>query len=77
MSGYTTAKRKDDEFDKEHDGLWKGRIHTVYRTFSVDVRSVNTSNCDLSVRMPRSMSAMEEKVREFVSGRISRRKVDV
>ncbi|NLK34958.1 MAG: YicC family protein [Gracilibacteraceae bacterium] len=62
---------------KSMTGFGRGEFSQGTSTFSVDVRSVNHRYCDVSIRMPRSMSLMEEKVREFVSERISRGKVDV
>lgn len=62
---------------KSMTGFGRGEFSQGTSTFSVDVRSVNHRYCDVSVRMPRPMSMMEEKVREFVSERISRGKVDV
>ncbi|MEA4849578.1 MAG: YicC/YloC family endoribonuclease, partial [Clostridiaceae bacterium] len=62
---------------KSMTGFGRGEFTRGTSTFSVDVRSVNHRYCDVSVRMPRSMTAMEEKVREFVSEKISRGKVDV
>ncbi len=62
---------------KSMTGFGRGEFTQCTSTFSVDVRSVNHRYCDVSVRMPRAMSALEEKVREFVSERISRGKVDV
>lgn len=62
---------------KSMTGFGRGEFSKGTSTFSVDVRSVNHRYCDVSVRMPRSMSVLEEKVREFVSEKISRGKVDV
>ncbi len=58
-------------------GFGRGEFSEGTSTFSVDVRSVNHRYSDVSVRMPRSMSVLEEKVREFAGERISRGKVDV
>lgn len=62
---------------KSMTGFGRGEFSQGTNTFSVDVRSVNHRYSDVSVRMPRAMSVLEEKVREFVSERISRGKVDV
>jgi uncharacterized protein (TIGR00255 family) len=62
---------------KSMTGFGRGEFSQGTSTFSVDVRSVNHRYSDVSVRMPRAMSALEEKVREFVSEKISRGKVDV
>ncbi len=62
---------------KSMTGFGRGEFSQGASTFSVDVRSVNHRYSDVSVRMPRAMSALEEKVREFVTEKISRGKVDV
>ena len=62
---------------KSMTGFGRGEFSQGGSTFSVDVRSVNHRYSDISVRMPRAMTALEEKVREFVGERISRGKVDV
>lgn len=62
---------------KSMTGFGRGEFSQGTSTFSVDVRSVNHRYSDVSVRMPRAMSGLEEKVREFVSEKISRGKVDV
>lgn len=62
---------------KSMTGFGRGEFTQGTSTFSVDVRSVNHRYSDISVRMPRAMSVLEEKVREYVSERISRGKVDV
>lgn len=62
---------------KSMTGFGRGEFTQGASTFSVDIRSVNHRYCDVSVRMPRSMSVLEEKVREFAAEKISRGKVDV
>ncbi len=62
---------------KSMTGFGRGEFSQGTSTFSVDVRSVNHRYSDISVRMPRAMSILEEKVREFVNEKISRGKVDV
>lgn len=65
------------ELIKSMTGFGRGEFSQGASTFSVDVRSVNHRYSDVSVRMPRAMSVLEEKVREFVNEKISRGKVDV
>jgi uncharacterized protein (TIGR00255 family) len=62
---------------KSMTGFGRGEFSQGASTFSVDVRSVNHRYSDISVRMPRAMTVLEEKVREFVAEKISRGKVDV
>jgi uncharacterized protein (TIGR00255 family) len=62
---------------KSMTGFGRGEFSQGASTFSVDVKSVNHRYSDISVRMPRTMSILEEKVRELVGDSISRGKVDV
>ncbi len=47
------------------------------RKIVIDIRSVNHRYCDVSVKVPRSYAYLEEKIREYMSGEISRGKVEV
>ena len=47
------------------------------RDISVEIRSVNHKYFDFSVRTPRGYSFVEDKIRNFVKGRVSRGKIDV
>lgn len=43
----------------------------------IDIRSVNHRYCDVSVKVPRAYSYLEDKIREYISGEISRGKVEI
>ena len=45
--------------------------------FSIEMKSVNHRYLDISIRMPRTMLALEEKIRNIISKRLNRGKVDV
>jgi len=45
--------------------------------FSIEMKSVNHRYLDINIRMPRIMLALEEKVRNIISRKLSRGKVDV
>lgn len=47
------------------------------RSFSIEIKSVNHRYLDMNIRMPKSMIALEEKMRKIISERLSRGKVDV
>lgn len=47
------------------------------RKIVIDMRSVNHRYADVSVKVPRSYGYLEDKIREYVSGEISRGKVEV
>ena len=46
-------------------------------SFSIEMKSVNHRYLDINIRMPRTMLALEEKIRSIISKRLSRGKVDV
>lgn len=45
--------------------------------FSIEMKSVNHRYLDVNIRMPRIMFALEEKIRNIISKRLNRGKVDV
>ncbi|NSA85678.1 uncharacterized protein (TIGR00255 family) [Clostridium beijerinckii] len=46
-------------------------------SFSIEMKSVNHRYLDINIRMPRTMLALEEKIRKIISKRLNRGKVDV
>ncbi len=62
---------------KSMTGFGRGEISRDGRTVSVEMKSVNNRYLDLSVRLPHSLSALEEAVKTAVSSRISRGHVDI
>lgn len=47
------------------------------REYQIEIKSVNHKYSDISIKMPRSISFLEEKVKEVISNKIKRGKVDV
>jgi uncharacterized protein (TIGR00255 family) len=45
--------------------------------FSIEMKSVNHRYLDMNIRMPRNMLSLEEKIRNIISKRLNRGKVDV
>ena len=45
--------------------------------FSIEMKSVNHRYLDINIRMPRMMFALEEKIRNIVSKKLNRGKVDI
>ena len=62
---------------KSMTGFGRGEASQDNITFSVDIKSVNHRYSDISVRMPRMVSALEEKVREYVGTKLNRGKIDI
>lgn len=46
-------------------------------SFSIEMKSVNHRYLDINIRMPRMMLALEEKIRNILSKKLNRGKVDV
>lgn len=62
---------------KSMTGFGRGEATKNNITFMVDIKSVNHRYSDISVRMPRVVSALEEKVREYVNSKLNRGKIDI
>ncbi len=62
---------------KSMTGFGRGEHVQDNVTFTVDVRTVNHRYSDISIRIPRIISTLEEKVREYVNSRVSRGKIDI
>jgi uncharacterized protein (TIGR00255 family) len=58
-------------------GYGRGEHVTKDIRVTVEVRSVNHRYSDISIKIPRYMSFLEERVREYVQHRVSRGRVDV
>ena len=58
-------------------GFGKGEASGGGRSFVVEIKSVNHRFCDISVKMPRAFSSLEERIRQAVANRVSRGKIDV
>lgn len=62
---------------KSMTGFGRGKYSIDGREYTVEIKSVNNRYCDISVKIPRNISYLEEKVRAEVSKMVSRGKVDV
>jgi uncharacterized protein (TIGR00255 family) len=58
-------------------GFGRGEASGVGGKFTVEIRTVNHRFCDVSVRMPRHLIGLEDRLRRLVAGRVSRGKADV
>ena len=58
-------------------GFGRGEYNDGKRSIIVEIKSVNHRYCDISVRMPRRYSFVEDKVKNSVKEKIKRGKVDV
>ncbi|MGB7604311.1 MAG: YicC/YloC family endoribonuclease [Lutisporaceae bacterium] len=62
---------------KSMTGFGRGEATRDNITFTVDIKSVNHRYSDISVRMPRVVQALEQKVREYVNSKLNRGKIDI
>ena len=58
-------------------GFGRGEYGEDNYYFTVDVRAVNHRYSDFSIRLPKTLLVLEDKVREYASSRVSRGKVDI
>lgn len=58
-------------------GFGRGEYSTGDMTISVEVRSVNHRYSDISIKTPRSLAFLEDKIRNYIQSRISRGRVEV
>jgi len=56
-------------------GFGKAEAISKSSNFSVEISSVNSRYLEISVRMPRQISALEHKIRELINGHLNRGKV--
>lgn len=58
-------------------GFGRGESRAGGRIYQVEMRSVNHRYCDISIKLPKQISFLEERIREYVGRSASRGKVDV
>lgn len=58
-------------------GYGRGETNSANRRVSVEIKSINNRFCDIQIRMPRMLAALENRVREEISRQVSRGKIDV
>ena len=62
---------------KSMTGYGRGKHENEGREYLVEIKSVNNRYCDISVKLPRSISYLEEKIKKEVTSKVSRGKIDV
>lgn len=58
-------------------GYGRGKYEIDSREYTVEIKSVNNRFCDISVKLPRSISYLEDKIKKEIASKISRGKIDV
>ena len=62
---------------KSMTGFGRGEASQDNVTFSVDIKTVNHRYSDISIRLPRMVSPLEEKIREYIGSKLNRGKIDI
>ncbi len=62
---------------KSMTGFGRGKAEIEGRTYIVEIRSVNHKYSDIAVKLPRSLSFLEDKIKKRISSCISRGKIDI
>ncbi len=62
---------------KSMTGFGRAKFENDGRMYNIEIKSVNHRYCDISVKLPRSISYLEEKIKKEMTSNISRGKVDI
>ena len=62
---------------KSMTGFGRAKLEKNNRIYNIEIKSVNHKYSDISIKMPRSFSYLEEKLKKEISSNISRGKIDV
>ena len=62
---------------KSMTGFGRAKLEKNNRIYNIEIKSVNHKYCDISIKIPRSLSYLEEKIKKEISTKISRGKIDV
>ena len=58
-------------------GFGRANYENDGRMYNIEIKSVNHRYCDISVKLPRNISYLEEKIKKEIALNISRGKVDI
>ena len=62
---------------KSMTGYGKASLEKNLRKYQVEIKSVNHRYLDISVKMPRNLSYLEEEIKKEISKKVKRGKIDV
>ena len=62
---------------KSMTGYGRGKYENDSREYLVEIKSVNNRYSDISVKLPKSISYLEEKIKKKITEKVSRGKIDV
>lgn len=58
-------------------GYGRGSYENDFREYTVEIKSVNNRYTDISIKMPRNISFLEDNIKKLISNAITRGKVEV
>ena len=58
-------------------GYGKGTLNVENREYQVEIKSVNHRYLDITIKLPRTLSYLEEDIKKQISSKIKRGKIDV
>ena len=62
---------------KSMTGFGRGTVDEDGMGFVIEIKSVNHRYLDLSIKMPRSLNSLEDKIKKIITKKLSRGKIDV
>ena len=62
---------------KSMTGFGRSKYENEEREYTVEIKSENNRYSDISIKMPRNLSSLEEKIKKQITTAISRGKIDV
>ncbi len=58
-------------------GFGRGEITAKGRQITVEIKSINHRYCEIQVKLPKKYNALEDKLRQYLTGALSRGKIDL
>ena len=62
---------------KSMTGYGKSNLSKDLRDYQIEIKSVNHRYLDISVKMPRTLSYLEDEIKKAISSKVRRGKIDV
>ena len=62
---------------KSMTGFGRAKYENNNRIYNIEIKSVNHRYSDITVKLPRSISYLEEKIKKEISSKVSRGKIDI
>ena len=62
---------------KSMTGFGRAKLEKNNRIYQVEIKSVNHKYNDISIKLPRTFSYLEDKIRKEISANIARGKIDI